>query len=212
MLTREKEQFSEAFYRRHRQHVIRVAGRMAVVLVVAGAVAGTCGFSFFRGKGDTTSAGIAAAVFSAAFLFLVWVSYRGIRDVFQVRVLPYFEQPLGQKGTWLAGKNFLRHSRQLDEIATRLGVRPLSEFASGDDMIRGEKLQWFPPEEALKSVDRLLQPDTQTSLVPAVISDLTCVRDALRSACSKSTKFCFLIREGSSTSGLEMERRKGSFF
>jgi hypothetical protein len=79
-------------------------------------------------------------------------------------------------------------------------------------MIRGEKLQWFPPEEALKSVDRLLQPDTQTSLVPAVISDLTCVRDALRSACSKSTKFCFLIREGSSTSGLEMERRKGSFF
>lgn len=204
-------QFAETFYRRHRWHVIRVATRMTIFLVIVGALAGTNLFSFFQGKGDT-SAGIAAAVFSAIFLFLVFATWGGIHGMFRVRVLPYFERPLGQKDTWLAGENYLRHSRQLDEMAARLGVRRLSEFASGDDMVRGEKLQWFPPDEALKTVERLLQPDTQTSLAPAVVSDLTHIRDALRSASSQSVKFCLLIREGSSASGLEMERRKGSFF
>jgi hypothetical protein len=211
MLSREKKQFSEVFYRRHRWHVIRVAARMTILLVIVGALAGINLHSFFQGT-SSASAGIAAAVFSVVFLFLVFATWGGIRDLFRVRVLPYFERPLGQKDTWLAGENYLRHSRELDEIATSLSIHPLSEFASGDDMIRGEKLQWFPPEEALKTVECLLQSNGQTSLAPAVVSDLTRFRDALRSACSQSTKFCFLLREGSSASGLEMERRKGSFF
>src|SRR5580658_8647326 len=141
ILSREKKHFAEPFYRRHRQHVFRVVARMATFLIVAGVAVGACALSFFRGKGDTTSAGIAAAVFLAVFLFLVFATWRGIQELFRVRVLPYFERPLGQKSTWLAGENLLRHSRQLDETATRLGIRPLSEFASGDDMIWGEKLQ-----------------------------------------------------------------------
>lgn len=204
-------QFSAVFYRRYRWHVIRVATKMTILLVVVAALAGTNLFSFFQGKSDTTSGGV-AAIFLAIFLFLVFATWIGIRELCHVRVLPYFERPIGQKDTWLAGENYLRHSRQLDEIATRLGVHPLSEFASGDDMVRGEKLQWFPPEEALKTVECLLQSNGQTSLTPAVLSDLTRFRDALRSACSQSAKFCFLLREGSSASGLEMERRKGSFF
>jgi hypothetical protein len=211
MPSHEREQFSDVFYRRHRWHFIRVAARMTVLVFIAAALAGTNLVSFFQGKSDTTSGGV-AAIFLAIFLFLVFATWSGIRALRHVRVLPYFERPLGQKDTWLAGENYLRHSRELDEIGTRLGVRPLSEFASGDDMVRGEKLQWFPPEEALKSVERLLQPDTQRSLSPAVVSDLAHIRDALRSACSQSVKFCFLLREGSSASGLEMERRKGSFF
>ncbi|MGH9564098.1 MAG: hypothetical protein ACRD3S_21810, partial [Terracidiphilus sp.] len=74
-----------------------------------------------------------------------------------VRVLPYFERPLGQKDTWLAGENYLRHSRKLDEIATSLGVHPLSKFASGDDLIRGETLHWFSPQDALHTTERLLE-------------------------------------------------------
>jgi hypothetical protein len=212
MLSHEREQFSEIFYRRHRKHVIRVMTKMAILVAIAAALAGINVFSFFCGKSDTTSAGIAASVFLAIFLLLAWASYRNVRNLFQVRALPYFERPIGQKNTWLAGEGFLWHSRQLDEIAVRLGVRRLSEFSSGDDMVRGEELEWFAPEEALKTVERLLQPDTQTSLTPAVVSDLTHIRDALRLACSQSAKFCFLIREGPSTSGLELERRKGSFF
>jgi hypothetical protein len=212
ILLREKRQFADAFYRRHRWHIIRVATRMTILLVIAAALAGTNLFSFFKGKGDTTSAGIAAAVFSAIFLFLAFAIWRGIHDLFRVRVLPYFEHPLGQKDTWLADENFLRHSRQLDEIAARLGVRPLSEFASGDDMIWGESLCWFSPDDALRTTERLLQTDVTASLPSAVVSDLTHIRDSLRLACSKSVKFCFLVREGTSASGPEMERRKGSFF
>ena len=106
------------------------------MLVIFGALAGTNVFSFFQRKSDTTSGGV-AAIFSAIFLFLVFATWSGIRSLRHVRVLPYFERPLGQKGTWLAGENYLRYSWELDEIATRLGVRPLSEFASGDDMVRG---------------------------------------------------------------------------
>jgi hypothetical protein len=185
---------------------------MVILLAIAGTFAGANLYSFFNGKGDTTSAGIAATVFLAIFLFLVCVTWGGVRNLFRVRVLPYFERPLGQKNTWLAGENLLRHSRQLDKIAAGLGVRPLSDFASGDDLIRGESLRWFPPEDALRTTERLLEADISATLLPNVVSDLTSIRDALRLACSQSVKFCFLIREGSSTSGLELERRKGSFF
>jgi hypothetical protein len=212
MLLRGKEQFAEAFYRRHRKHVIRVVTRMAILLVVATALAGISVFSLFFGKGNTTAAGITATVFTVIFLLLAFATYQSIRNIYRARVLPYFERPLGQKDTWLSGENYLQHSRQIDEIAARIGVRPLSEFASGDDLIRGESLNWFQPEDALHTTERLLQTDICSTLPSAVVSDLTRIRDALRLACSQSVKFCFLIREGSSASGLEMERRKGSFF
>lgn len=208
MLSREKAAFSDTFYRRHRQHVILVLAKVAIVLALGGALAGTCAVFYFRRNGEAALLGIAVVV----VMFLAWAAWRGTRDVLRVRVLPYFDRPLGQKDTWLAGENLLRHSRQLDEIAARLGVRPLSDFASGDDLIRGETLQWFAPGEALKTIDCLLRTDTQASLPPAVVSDLKRVRDALHSASSQSAKFCFLLREGSSISGLESGRRKGSFF
>ena len=185
---------------------------MAILLIIFGTLAGANLFSFLQGAGNTKPAGMAAAVFSAIFLLLVFATYQSIRSQFRVRVIPYFERPLGQKDTWLSGENYLQHSRMLDEIATRIGVQPLSEFASGDDLIRGESLHWFQPENALRTTERLLQTDISATLPSTVVSDLTRIRDALRLACSQSVKFCFLIREGASTSGLEMERRKGSFF
>jgi hypothetical protein len=106
----------------------------------------------------------------------------------------------------------LWHSRRLDAVATELGVRPLSDFASGDDMILGEVLQWFPPHDALRTTERLLQPDAAGCFPSAVVSDLTRLRDALRLACSEGVPFCLLVREGSCASGFEMDQRKGSFF
>ena len=208
MFSRERDQFSAVFYRQYRKHVIRALTKMVVFVAVAGTTAIVCAVASFKKNADITLAGIATAI----VLFLVWSTWRNGRDLLRVRVLPYFERPLGQKRTWMAGEDFLRHSRQLDGMAAKLGVRPLSEFASGDDLIQGETLQWFSPEEALKTLERLLQPDARASLAPAVISDLAHIQAALCSACSKSIKFCFLIREGTSASGLELDRRKGSFF
>jgi hypothetical protein len=212
MLSRQKSSFSEPFYRRIRQHLFRVITRMTLFLVISGVLAGTNLFYFFRGINNTTHAGIGAAVFGAIFLFICWATYQSIRSLLKVRVIPYFERPLGQMDTWMSGENYLRHSKKLDEIAILLGVRPLSQFASGDDLVRGEVLCWFSPDEALQTLERILQTDVTTSLPTAVVLDLKRFRDSLRLACSKSIKFCFLIREGSCASGLEMERRKGSFF
>jgi len=128
-----------------------------------------------------------------------------------VRLLPYFERPLGGAETWLAGKSLLSHSRRLDAAAAQFGVQPLSEFASGDDMIRDEKLCWFSAEDGLRTVERLTQPDV-TSFPTEVISDLVRLRDALRLACAKEVQFCLLLREGSFASGQEMDQRRGSFF
>jgi hypothetical protein len=143
---------------------------MTILLIVAATLAGTSMVSFFRGTGDATAPGIAATVFTVVFLFLTFATYQSIRSLFRVRVLPYFERPLGQKDTWLLGENYLRHSRQLDEIATRIGVRPLSDFASGDELIRGEVSLWFSAEDALKTIERLLQVDISATLPTAVVS------------------------------------------
>lgn len=212
MLSLEKDKVAKVFYRRHRIHIFRVVARMVLFLAISGVLAGISLLDFFRGKSDTTQNGIAAAAFGAVFIFLCWTTYRSVCNLFQVRVLPYFERPVGQHDTWRSGENYLRHSKKLDEIAARLGVQPLSKFASGDDMIWGESLNWFSPEDALQTLERLLQTDVSNALPSAVVSDLTHIRDSLRLASSKSLKFCLLIREGTSASGMEMERRKGSFF
>lgn len=134
------------------------------------------------------------------------------RDWFRVRVLPYFERPVGGTDTWLAGESLLWHSRLFDEAATRCGVIPLSAFASGDDLIPGEELRWFEAADALRTAERLLEADVAAALPAGVVADLERLRDTLRLACAKGIKFCLLVREGSFASGHEMSVRKGSFF
>ncbi len=133
--SQKKEMFSEVFYQRHRKHIFRVLIKLFLLVAVAGAVAGICLVSFLRGE----TGPVAPSISGAVFLFLVWATYRGVRDQLRVRLVPYFERPLRSVSSFLAGEKLLSYSRQLDEKAVRLGVRPLSEFASGDDMIRGEK-------------------------------------------------------------------------
>jgi hypothetical protein len=208
MLSRQKEQFSEVFYVRHRQHVMRVLRRLAILLIMSGAAAGISLVAIFRGEADVAVASIATAI----CLWLSWVTYMSIPDLFRVRVLPYFERRLGSADTWLAGESLLWHSRVLDTAATRFGVRPLSEFSSGDDLVRGEELRWFSAEEGLRTAERLTQPDAAAALSAEVLSDLVRLREALRTACAEGVQFCLLLREGSTASGHEMDQRRGSFF
>jgi hypothetical protein len=211
MLSRQKRQFSKVFYKRCKQHFIRVFSKLFIYLGVSGGIAIGALISILHGQGDQNDL-VVTSIALAIFLFLLWTASGSVPEFFRVRVLPYFERRLGNADGWLAGKSLLLHSRQLDEIARRLGIRPLSDFASGDDMVLFEKLRWFPAKEALNTTERLLQADVCNEFSPELVSDLRCLKSALSSADSNGIKFCLLLREGSSTSGLEMDRRKGSFF
>jgi hypothetical protein len=208
MFSQKKEKFSRVFYERHRNHLIRVFIKISFFLGVSGSIAAASMIAYFSGRGDLPFTSIALAV----FLFLLWAAFRSIPDQLKVTVLPYFEQRLGDANTWMAGKSLLWNTRDLDQVAQRLGARPLSDFASGDDMISGEKLCWFFPNEALNTLELLLQPEICNGFSADLVSDLRRLKDALKSADSKNVKFCLILREGSFTSGLEMDRRKGSFF
>ena len=208
MLARRKERFAEPFYARHRSHITGVPGCGLALLAVSGTVAAiNWGFAL-DGQGGM----VYALAASALFLMFVWSAVAGYRDQFRVRVLPYFERPVGGTDTWLAGESLVWHSRALDEIAVQCGVTPLSAFASGDDLVVGEVLQWFEPADALRTVERLLEADVAVSLPVGVVSDLERLRDALRLASAAGVRFCLLVREGSFANGHEMSVRKGTFF
>ena len=74
MLSRQKEQFSEVFYARYRQHVIRVLRRLAILLSVSGTASGILLVSIFRGNGDVLLTSVATAI----WLWLVWVTYMSV--------------------------------------------------------------------------------------------------------------------------------------
>jgi hypothetical protein len=207
-MARKKEAFAPVFYRRHCNHIFR--GYVKVVLWLAGtgtlAVMGVLAY-FEEGRFP-----FLAAFFVAAFLYFLVAFFLSGRDMLRVRLLPYFSKRLGDASSFAEGKSLLWHTRQLDDIAAKLGARPLSDFASGDDMILGERLRWFDPQPAFETVSRLLECPEAAGFPAELKSDLKCLREALASACSKQIQFCFLLREGSFASGLEMDRRKGSFF
>lgn len=65
-------------------------------------------FHFFEGKATRHPLASPQQSFRQSFYF--FATWRGIHDLFYVRVLPYFERPIGQKDTWLAGINLLREN------------------------------------------------------------------------------------------------------
>ena len=217
MFALRKERFAEPFYTRHRAHitwgpngcgVVWLVGSGTVVMVNLTAL--VAGWKFQMGIGwlDWVGAGV-AVIF---FLLIVAAVRAGIRDQFQVAVLPYFERQVGDIDTFLAGEALIWHSRELDEVAARCGVTPLSAFASGDDLIRGEQVCWFEAAEGLRTTERLLEPDVAGTLPAGVVTDLERLRDALRRASAQGIRFGLLVREGSYASGHEMSLRRGSFF
>ena len=218
MRTRQ-ERFAEPFFRRHHTHQtspLRLVGCGPVLLGLAGLTAlGTLAHLIF-GWNDPTAARwanlIRAGVALAFFLLFVVGAWAAIRDGLHVVVLPYFERRVGEIDTFLAGEHLLNHSRRLDEIATELGLIPLSEFASGDDMIHGEKLTWFDPTEALRTTERMLEVEVAATLPVEVVEDLEKLRHALARSSAQGIRFCLLIREGRSVSGAEMDARQGNFF
>jgi hypothetical protein len=219
ILARREAEFAEPFYARHRAHLVAsegvngcaigclgATGTVALV-TLATAVVGLDGVTV-PSWGDAARAAVAVALFLTFAAGAVAAS----RDRYRVAVLPYFERPVGDTDTFLAGEELLRHSRALDEAAARCGVTPLSAFASGDDLIPGETLTWFDPADALRTTERLLASDALAALPAGVAADLGLLRDSLGRASGQGIRFCLLLREGSFASGHEMSVRRGSFF
>jgi hypothetical protein len=208
MLCRQKHEFARAFYKRHRNHVVGVFVKVLLLVATIGAIASWGVSAYFR----TGEAPYPTALFAAAFLYFLVSGILGIRDQFRVALLPYFSSRLGDARTFSRGNSLIWHSRQLDELAAKMAIQPLSDFASGDDMVFGERLRWFDPRPAHETICRLEQCQEAASFPEELKKDLSEIREALASACGKQTKFCFVVREGSFASGAEMDRRKGSFF
>ncbi len=203
-----EDSVASVFRKRHRWHIARVYLKLGLLILGTGALAVVTVSAHFQ----SNRGAYIAALFVGAFLYVLILGTLGSRDVFRVRLLPYFSKRLGDTDTWLTGQSLFRHSRQLDELATKLHILPISAFASGDDLILGEKLQWFDPKPAHETVSQILASPDATSFPDELKSDLQALRAALASASSKNVQFCLLLREGSSTSGAEMDQRKGSFF
>jgi hypothetical protein len=208
LLQSQKQNLSDEFYELHRRHLMRVLRKSSLYFLVSGTFAALFILAGWSGKGTTFEAVISVAVF-------LWICYEicaGVPGCFQVRLLPYFERRLGDADTWDHGRSLAEHSRKLDALAIVLGATPLSRFASGDDLISNEKLVWFETRPELETTGKLLQSEPAKDFPPDLASDLSRLQAALRSASDKQVRFCLLRREGSSASGAEMERRKGSFF
>lgn len=184
---------------------IGLTGGPTIVLAIAAI--------YWHWQGAVVPAAIAAAIFlvatyKVAFLSL-WHSY------WYVRVIPYFERPVGGIDTFLRGAALAHHMQQLDALAAETGTTRLSAFGFGDDLF-GETVVWHTAGDGLRSVRALLEavelrPD-RVEHVQDVIGDLRHMAEALRKARDHEIRFSLLLRHGNSTSALEWEKRQGTAF
>ncbi len=195
--------------RRHRE-VIRDAWRSALgMIALTGGLALAITWVVYR-QGPVVPGAIATAV----FLVVILIAFLNLLDYYRnVRIIPYFERPVGGIDTFLGGEALVRQIQPLDDLAAEIGVTPLSDFGFADDL-DGEAMTWHAAEHGLRSVQALLdalesQPD-RVGQAQATISDLRKIADALGKARDGEIRFALLIRHGNGTSLSEWERRKGS--
>lgn len=155
-----------------------------------------------------------AALLAAAFLYGLLGASASYWDSTHASIVPYFQSPVPGPSTFCTGEALARHLGELDELAIRLGILPLSAFGFPDDLA-GETLAWHDPAWGLETVSSLLERlRDEPGLVKraaAVIADLELIEARLAEACRAGVPFCFLLRLGRSTSGHEMSLRKGHF-
>jgi hypothetical protein len=167
----------------------------------------------------------------AALALYLWFVVRTIRHYahMQLRVVPYFERkqfrsedpsrPVAEESrrAFRGGAGIASDLRQLDELAQQSGVTPLSHFGFGDDLFH-QPPQWTDITEGKRTLDALIaktgDPEIARSLRSSTVADLQALSIALDQVHSTQQRFAFLLRYGSDDfiSGVEMERRVGSFW
>jgi hypothetical protein len=151
-------------------------------------------------------------VFTFYFGYMLWDAFHTARHS---GIGPYFQQRLGDIHTFARGLAIARSCQELDELAVKLGLIPLSTFGYNDDFA-GEELTWHAPELGLATVSGLLtalRANPQTIREPVqVIEELAAVERALQIASDRGIPFCLLLYTAGATNSMEWEQRKGSCF
>jgi hypothetical protein len=143
--------------------------------------------------GLRTVPAVVALVIFAWMTFVVTVMLLDI--LFFSSVCPYFESPVGDIETFGHGRALARRHCELDALACRHGVAPLSSFGFADDL-EGETLVWHDPADGLATVEALLGalsgPGCEIPRREPIVADLKRVADALAKAHAKGIRFCLM--------------------
>jgi hypothetical protein len=193
-----------------------------VAALVAAALAGTPATLFTYASIRVESpwwAGLVTVPAVVALVLFAWVAFAMtamlLEVVFFSSVCPYFESRGGDIETFGHGRALVRRHRELDALACRLGVAPLSSFGFADDLA-GETLVWHDAADGLTTVEALLGALTPTGPgceIPRrepIVADLRRVADALAKAREKGIRFCLMVRSGDGTNAQEWQIRQGT--
>ena len=159
---------------------------------------------------------------AAIFFFLCWFFlYFLITALLDGgRIVPYFKKPyegrLGQ-GAANAGEALAAHCEELDRLAIRMNLAPLSRFGFNDDL-DGEAVEWQDGAEGLRTVMGLIHGMAEAQIAwsesqkQATLADLEKLRAALERAHAQGVPFCLLLRfKRELWSRMEHAARKGWF-
>ncbi len=207
------EGYPERYLEDTNRDLYRTIGICVPFVLLAGSAVLFCILVLLGGWNFTSALGL---MVSGGLLILIsWGFIRSLRDCYNIGIIPYFKKRVGDIDTFSNGHAVAKNCRQLDRIAFEKIVSPISKFGFNDDF-SGEKVQWHNPEKGLETITLLLReirrhPKTLDN-AKAVISDLERIEDALKKAKARGILFSLLLRSGDTTSGMEMDQRKGSFF
>lgn len=186
-------------------------------LVFTAVVAGLTTFAVF-GNGRLAEGAVPVATVAwAVFVLYQAMTVVGMNDVLRhAKVVPYFPRKVGEIATYSEGKSLARHVAELDAVAGRLGLTPLSAFGWNDDFVEGEPLVWHDAAEGLKTVDTLLavlqDDDFAWDDHAAAVADLKRLAHALARAEAQGIPFSLLLLHSTATNGQEWEIRRGTCF
>ena len=140
---------------------------------------------------------IGLATFTSVFGYWLWDAVYLPRYLRHFRIVPYFQERLGDIHTIYQGHNIAKDCRALDELSQQLGVTPLSAFGFNDDF-HSEEFTWHPAEKGLAAMTVLID-SLQASDLPnlsdkdRVVKELVSIQNALRIASQRNVMFCFII-------------------
>ena len=199
--------FAEAFYRFHEKRTKQMLFWATIQISVAVAFVGLGFWQLFYGKGV-----LLPGLFTATFLVLLASCVVGTIDQLRVRVLPYFEKRLGDTDTWLSGRTSSGIPATSMNWQSFCHSSRYRRSPPETTSCEGKSCNSSIPKRRCRLLEKLILRSKGSRFPKDLVSDLTALRDALKSASEKGVRFCLLLREGSTASGNEMSLRKGSFF